>query len=95
MKFQNPFAKSLSGKEKFQNWTYIIFYLCVITSLVTGLTIEFGPESLKEPMEDIHVLGIYYLIGFMAIHIGGVLIAEFTDKKGLISNIISGTKKKD
>ena len=30
IKFQNPFAKDLSIKEKFQKWTYIIFYVCVI-----------------------------------------------------------------
>lgn len=95
MKIQNPFAKNQSTKMKFQKWTYIIFYLCVIGSLTTGLLIEFGPESFKEPMEEIHVLGIYYLIAFLAIHLGGVLIAEFTNQKGIISRIISGKKDKD
>lgn len=93
MKLQNPFTKNLTVKEKFQNWTYIIFYLCVVVSLFTGLMMKFGPENLNGTMEDIHVLGIYYLIGFMVIHIGGVLIAEFTDKKGIVSSIISGAKK--
>ena len=32
MKFQNPFGKNLSIKEKFQKWTYIIFYLGVVIS---------------------------------------------------------------
>lgn len=94
MKFQNPLAKNLSGKEKFQKWTYIIFYVCVITSLVTGLFLMFGPDSLEETMEDIHVLGLYYLIPFIVLHIGGILIAEFTDSKGIISRIISGFKNK-
>jgi cytochrome b561 len=93
MKFQNPFAKDLSIKDKFQKWTYIIFYCCVVISLVTGLIIVFGPKEFKKPMEDIHVLGIYYLIGFIMIHIGGVLIAEFTNQKGIISRIVSGSKK--
>jgi len=93
VKFQNPFAKALSIKEKFQKWTYIIFYCCVVISLVTGLIIEFGPRELKTPMEEIHVLGIYYLIGFIVLHIGGVLIAEFTNQKGIISRIVSGSKK--
>ena len=95
MKFQNPFGKNLSIKEKIQKWTYIIFYICVIISLVTGLIIELGPKDLKKPMEEIHVLSIYYLISFIAIHLAGVVIAEFTDQKGIISRIISGSKNKD
>lgn len=94
MKFQNPFGKNLTTKMKIQKWTYIIFYVCVIVSLVTGLIIELGAKELKKPMEEIHVLGIYYLIAFIAIHLGGVLIAEFTNQKGIISRIISGTKTK-
>jgi cytochrome b561 len=93
MKLQNPLVKNLSLKDKFQKWTYIIFYLCVVISLVTGLIIVFGPKEFKKPMEEIHVLGIYYLIAFIVIHIAGVLIAEFTNQKGIISRIVSGSKK--
>ncbi|MCK0192019.1 cytochrome b/b6 domain-containing protein [Arenibacter sp. F20364] len=93
MKFQNPFGKNLSIKEKFQKWTYIIFYLGVVISLFTGLIIEFGPKELKSSMEEIHILGIYYLIGFIVLHLAGVFIAEFTDQKGIISRIVSGSKK--
>ncbi|CAM1334790.1 cytochrome b/b6 domain-containing protein [Tenacibaculum aestuariivivum] len=93
MKIQNPLDKTLSKKMKFQKWTYIIFYLCVIVSLVTGLIIELGPKEFKKPMEEIHVLSIYYLIVFIGIHLTGVLIAEFTDQKGIISRIVSGSKK--
>ncbi|WP_171017363.1 cytochrome b/b6 domain-containing protein [Maribacter sp. ACAM166] len=93
MKFQNSFGKNLSLKEKFQKYTYLIFYLFVIISLTTGLIIEFGRKELKSTMEEIHVLGIYYLIVFIGIYLAGVLIAEFTDQKGIISRIISGSKK--
>ena len=59
----------------------------------TGLIIEFGPKELKSSMEEIHILGIYYLIGFIVLHLAGVFIAEFTDQKGIISRIVSGSKK--
>ncbi len=95
MRIQNPITKNLSIKERFQKWAYIIFYICVATSLVTGLIIELGPKEFKKPMEEIHVLGIYYLIGFIVIHISGVLVAEFTVHKGIVSRIVSGTKKED
>ncbi len=95
MRIQNPLTKNLSLKERFQKWAYIIFYICVVVSLVTGLIIELGPKELKKPMEEIHVLGIYYLIGFIAIHVAGVIIAEFSNQKGIISRIVSGTRKED
>lgn len=94
MKFQNPFAKNLSIKEKFQKWIYIFFYICTTISLVTGLIIQFGSKELKKPMEDIHILSIYYLIGFLLLHWAGVFIAEFTDQKGLVSRIVSGSGQK-
>lgn len=95
MKIQNPFAKNLSTNMKFQKWTYIVFYICVTVSLITGLIIELGAKEFKKPMEEIHVLSIYYLIAFIAIHLAGVLIAEFTDQKGIISRIVSGVKDKN
>lgn len=94
MKFQNPLVKGLTLKEKVQKWSYIIFYICVVISLVTGLIIELGPKVYKKPMEAVHELSIYYLIAFIVLHLGGVLLAEFSDQKGIISRIISGDKDK-
>lgn len=93
MKFSSPFKAELDSKTKFQFWVYHVFYVCTAISLVTGLLIEFGPKNLKDPMEEIHVLSLYYLLGFMVLHFGGVLLAEFTNQKGLISRVISGNKK--
>ncbi|MEO6902550.1 MAG: cytochrome b/b6 domain-containing protein [Bacteroidia bacterium] len=95
MKFQNPFEKNITLKIKFKRFVYFIFYICFATSIITGLFIVFGPSNLKETMEDIHVLGIYYLVAFIAVHLSGVLIAECTDQKGIVSRIIcdSETKK--
>jgi len=86
--------KNLSIKMKFQKWAYIIFYICVTVSLITGLIIVLGPSEFKNSIEEIHVLGIYYLLAFIGIHLAGVLIAEFTNQKGIVSKIISGTDDK-
>lgn len=94
MKFSNPFQKSLPAKVKFQFWVYIVFYICVGISLVTGLFLEFGPENLEELMEEIHVLSLYYLLGFIVLHFGGILMAELTTEKGLVSRIIGGSAQK-
>ena len=93
MKFSNPFNKDLGIKEKFQYWTYLIFYVCVAISLITGLIIVLGPKNLKEPMEEIHVLSIYYLLAFIVIHLSGVFFSELTTQQGLISRIVSGPAK--
>ena len=93
MKFSNPFNKDLGIKEKFQYGTYLIFYVCVAISLITGLIIVLGPKNLKEPMEEIHVLSIYYLLAFIVIHLSGVFYSELTTQQGLISRIVSGTTK--
>ena len=93
MKFSSPFKAELDSKIKFQFWVYLVFYVCSAISLVTGLLIEFGPKNLKDPMEEIHVLSLYYLLGFMVLHFGGVLLAECTTEKGIVSRIISGSKK--
>ena len=95
MKVQNPLEKNTTTKTKFQKWTYIVFYICVIISLITGLIIVFGPAEYKKTIEGIHKLGTYYLVVFISLHIGGILIAEFTDQKGIVSRIINGTELKD
>ncbi|MDB4089520.1 cytochrome b/b6 domain-containing protein [Flavobacteriales bacterium] len=95
MKIQNPLEKGLTKKDKIKKWTYIIFYICVVISLVTGLIIEFGPREYKKPMEFIHVQSIYYLVAFIVIHLAGVLKAEFTSDNGIASRIVSGNKKQE
>lgn len=94
MKFSSPFKAGLDMKTKFQFWVYLVFYACTAVSLITGLIIEFGPKEYKKPMEEIHELSLYYLLGFMILHFGGILIAELTSDKGLVSRIINGGIKK-
>ncbi|MFA7107259.1 MAG: cytochrome b/b6 domain-containing protein [Candidatus Izemoplasmatales bacterium] len=94
MKFQNPFDKSLTKKLRFQKLLYIVFYICIIISLITGVLMELGPIEYNELVKGIHALSIYYLIPFVVIHIAGVIMGEFTDQKGIISRIVNGTEEK-
>jgi cytochrome b561 len=90
MPFSSPFNAQLDRQTKIQYGIYLIFYVFVAVSLTTGLLIEFGPKSIKDPMEEIHELSLYYLVGYMILHFGGVLLADFTKSPGIISRIISG-----
>src|SRR5690606_15235010 len=51
MKFANPLRSELALKVKLQYWVYLIFYVCLLISLITGLMIEFGPKDLKDATE--------------------------------------------
>jgi len=90
MKITNPFKVTFNTKQKFQYGLYLVFYVCVAVSLITGLIIELGPKYLKGQMEEVHELSIYYLLTFIVLHLGGVIMAELTNKQGLVSRIISG-----
>lgn len=92
MKFQNPFLKKLNLKERFQKWVYLAFYLGVTVSLTTGLLMEFGPRTLKDALEGLHVLSLYYLIPFIVIHLAGVFMAEISEQKGIVSRLLGGVK---
>lgn len=95
MKFQNPFAAGLGAKARFQRWTYIAFYVLVLISLVTGLLIEWGPREMKKPLETVHELGLYYLVAYMVLHLGGVYLAERGAQPGLISAMFARGGRSD
>jgi cytochrome b561 len=94
MPFSSPFNAQLDRQTKIQYGIYLVFYILVVVSLTTGLLIEFGPKAIKDPMEEIHELSLYYLVGYMVLHIGGVLLADFSKSPGIISRIISGKSQK-
>ena len=91
MKFRNPMDKTISTKEKFQFWTSIVFHICVVLSLITGLLIVWGSDAVHETAEEIHVLSIYYLLTFIFLHFGGILFEELKGN-GIVSKIIGGNK---
>lgn len=90
--FDNPLKAGLSGYKKFKSWVYVVFYILLAGSLITGLLIEFGPESIHEISEEIHKLSLYYMTTFIAVHLVGVVIADGGKERGIISKIISGDR---
>jgi len=90
--FKSPFAHDALGKDKFKAWAYIIFYVLFAISLSTGFMIVNGPKNYKEIMEVVHVKSLYYVVTFIILHVGGVLLADKGAEKGIVSKIISGDK---
>jgi hypothetical protein len=90
--FESPLKAGILGYKKFKSWIYVLFYTFLAGSLITGLLIEFGPGSVHEISEKIHKLALYYMIAFIVLHLVGVIIADGTRERGIISKIISGDR---
>jgi cytochrome b len=63
--------------------------------IITGLSIAFDSElgltkSFSHSLKEIHGFCMYLILGFVAVHIIGVFIAERKDKKGIVSDMIGG-----
>ena len=58
----------------------------------TGMMLKFelAGENILEKAEEIHKLAIYWMTGFIVLHFVGITIAEFTNKKGIVSKMIGG-----
>lgn len=91
IRFPNPFKRNQPFKERLQGFIYVYFYLFVFISAVTGICIEKGffPQW-KEDIETIHKWGIYWFPIFIVLHLAGIVIAEFYNKKGITSKMIGG-----
>lgn len=88
-KFKNPFSSELNFKQKIQAWAYSIFFVLLGITLCSGILMT-NIESLKETMEEIHELSLFYVIPFSIIHFAGIFVSEHTDGKGVASKMIAG-----
>ncbi|MBB1389720.1 cytochrome b/b6 domain-containing protein [Shewanella sp. SG44-6] len=88
--YTSPFSRQATTKQKFQAWVYWLFYAGVALSVITGLLLKFGPESIEGQAETIHVLALWYFIPFISLHLAGILVAESGHEKGLVSKMIGG-----
>lgn len=90
IQFPNPFAGNLFLKERLQGYVYLVFYVFVGVSTLTGFYLKWGDGTYKEPMEAAHKWAIYWFPIFIALHFIGILWAEQTHKKGITSKMIGG-----
>ena len=77
--------------------TYAAFYLFITTMVVTGLSLAFGDDvpflrGIEHQVKEVHNFTMYLIIGYIVLHIGGVVWSELTGDRGLISRMVSGGK---
>ncbi len=87
--------RELARHEMVVKTLYALFYLMLITMAVTGLFLAFEDffepyKSIRHSVKEVHNFTMYLILGFIVIHIAGVLLAERKDSKGIVSDMING-----
>lgn len=83
--------------KKIVSGIYIVFYVFAVIAALTGIGIKFNElfgisGDLEHTVKEIHEFVFYAILAFMAIHIAGVVIAENSNEKGIVSDMINGGK---
>jgi Ni/Fe-hydrogenase 1 B-type cytochrome subunit len=75
--------------------TYAAFYLFITIMVITGLALTFADEvpflhSMEHTAEEVHNVTMYLIIGYIVLHVVGVVWADIHDDWGLVSRMVSG-----
>lgn len=78
-------------------YSYLLFFILLFCMAVTGFGLAFGRElgfsrQLHGTIKEIHSFGQYLIYAFVILHLGGVIIADNTKNRGLVSGMINGNK---
>ncbi len=79
---------------------YFVFYILLLVIVLTGLGIAFGHDVAfldhnHRLIMKIHSFCQYLMYGFVAVHLGGVIIADLTHSGGIVSGMINGNRKRN
>jgi cytochrome b561 len=90
--FANPFIKNLSIKERSKGAVYLAFYLILGITLLSGTFVELGGQwkAARQVMKTIHVQALYFALAFIIVHFVGLVFAELTNERGVVSKMIHG-----
>ncbi|TWP23756.1 cytochrome b/b6 domain-containing protein [Apibacter muscae] len=89
-KFRTSSLIKYSLKKKFQSLVYLIFYIGLGITLITGLLIQNAPKEYAQSLKSIHQLSLYFMLIFLVFHMIGIFIGEKSTDKGIVSAMING-----
>ncbi|MDB5235095.1 MAG: hypothetical protein JWR44_2088 [Hymenobacter sp.] len=94
-----PADKSKAGKILFAKTTYVLFYVFITIMVITGLVLVYHDDvsffgKIEHTATEIHNVTMYLLMGFIVLHVVGVVWAEMKEDHGLISRMIGGEAPK-
>lgn len=91
--FKNPFSGGITRQERFKSIIYLVFYICLGTSLFTGAYINLIGKiypGVYTVIKAVHVQSLYYALAFIFLHLAGLIIAELGSEQGIISRMVHG-----
>jgi Ni/Fe-hydrogenase 1 B-type cytochrome subunit len=76
---------------------YLLFYCMILTMVLTGLCLIYADDvaflkNSEETIKDIHSAVMYGVMGFIVLHITGLLRSELGSDPGITSDMINGGK---
>ena len=78
----------------FVKYGYLFFYTILLVMVITGLGLAYEDvpflKSLHKPLIQVHSVAQYLVYFYVALHIAGVIRAEVTGNKGIVSAMING-----
>ncbi|MBC6988110.1 cytochrome b/b6 domain-containing protein [Hymenobacter sp. BT491] len=76
-------------------YSYVVFYIMLAVMVITGLLLVYADDvealhKIEHTVKEVHNFNMYLIIAFVAAHIVGVVWAEVTKNKGIVSGMING-----
>jgi Ni/Fe-hydrogenase 1 B-type cytochrome subunit len=92
---QTPAQRSDRQHYIWVKWGYVVFYLLLLIMGLTGLILAFEDvealRSIRPLAGGIHRIVQFLLYAYILFHIAGVIRADVTDNKGIVSRMINGS----
>lgn len=90
-----PADKAKAGKILFAKTTYALFYAFLTIMVFTGLIMVYHDDvaffdKIEHTAGEIHNVTMYLIMGFIALHVVGVVWTETTEDHGLTSRMVGG-----
>jgi cytochrome b len=86
--------RELLRNEFWVKTIYAVFYLMLLTMVVTGLCLAFEDDVpwLKSihAFRDVHSFTMYLILAFIVVHLAGVFLAERKEGRNIVSDMING-----
>lgn len=87
--------RELARHELVVKGIYAVFYLLLTVMAVTGLFLAFEDllapfKAIRHSVKEVHGFCMYLVLGFIAVHLLGVFLAERKESKGIVSDMING-----
>lgn len=101
-RINNAVAIKLSNKEEaldkrhyvLVKWGYVLFYIFLLIMTTTGFILAFDHvdifKNISRPAREIHGFVQYLIYAYVLTHIAGVIRADITNQKGIVSAMING-----